>query len=116
MKSWLVPIVIVIELGALAGVRAEQGQADEASLMTREEWQAQLRRSRENANLMRQKARTSPPFQQPTLDELAKEATKRVLEDESLMPGDIVSTNHGLFRYRGSPDKERGASDFVRIR
>jgi hypothetical protein len=52
----------------------------------------------------------------PTPDEIAAEASKQVLEDESLRRGDIVSTNRGLFRFVGSPDKERTPDDFVLIR
>lgn len=65
---------------------------------------------------MRQEARTFVPYQNPTLDELAEEASRRVLEDESLLPGDIVSTNRGLFKFQGNPNKERKVDDFVRIR
>jgi hypothetical protein len=52
----------------------------------------------------------------PTVDEIAEEATRRILEDSSLQPGDIISTNRGLFRFQGDPDKERKPDDFVRIR
>jgi hypothetical protein len=52
----------------------------------------------------------------PAPDEFAAEASKQVLEDESLRRGDIVSTNRGLFRFIGSPDKERTPDDFVLIR
>jgi hypothetical protein len=34
-------------------------------------------------------------------------ALERVLNDESLQSGDIVSTNKGLFVFRGNPDHER---------
>jgi hypothetical protein len=40
----------------------------------------------------------------------------RILEDSGLQPGDIVSTNRGLFRFQGNPDRERKPDDFVRIR
>jgi len=82
--------------------------------MSREEWQAHVKASRERLGLMRRerKSLVAPP---PTEDEIAEAASKRVLEDD-LRPGDIVSTKSGLFRFRGSPDRERKPEDFERLR
>ena len=49
-------------------------------------------------------------------EEIAEAASRRVLEDDTLLPGDIVSTSRGLFRFQGSPDRERTPEDFVQIR
>ena len=54
--------------------------------------------------------------QAPAAQELAKDVSRRVLEDDGLRPGDVVSTNRGLFRFQGAPDRERKPDDFVRIR
>jgi hypothetical protein len=82
--------------------------------MSREQWRARIQNSRERAEIVRRERRTfiPPP---PTSEELAEEASQRVLEDDSLRPGDVVSTNRGLFRYQGPPDRERRPDDFVRI-
>ena len=85
------------------------------SEMSRQEWQAQVKASRQQAELMRREHRNFVP-QPPTQDELDAEASQKILQDDSLVPGDIVSTSRGLFRFRGSPDRERKADDFVRIR
>jgi hypothetical protein len=82
--------------------------------MSREEWQAHVKATRERLDLMRRERKgiVSLP---PTQDELAEAASRRVLEDD-LRPGDIVSTKAGLFRFRGSPDRERKLEDFERLR
>lgn len=106
----------------------EDGTTDPAN-MTREQWQAHVKASRERLNAMRleqtrevkqqidrmrrdRKSFVAPP---PTQDELAEAASRQVLED-NLVPGDIVSTKNGLFRFRGAPDRERKPEDFERLR
>jgi len=42
-------------------------------------------------------------------------ASERVLNDGSLEPGDIVSTNKGLFVFKGRSDQERRESDFIAL-
>jgi hypothetical protein len=83
--------------------------------MTREQWQAHLKSVRDRANSSRLQRRTVAPLP-PSQEELAEQASKRILEDETLLPGDVVSTNRGLFRFEGSPNRERTSDDFVRIR
>jgi hypothetical protein len=83
--------------------------------MSREAWQAHIRASRERAEMMRREGKRFVPLP-PTVDEIAEAASRRILGDDSLQPGDIVSTNRGLFRFQGAPDRERKPDDFVRIR
>jgi hypothetical protein len=96
------------------GCCAQERATADTTQMSREEWQAHVKASRERLGLMRRerKSLVAPP---PTQDEIAEAASKRVLEDD-LRPGDIVSTNAGLFRFRGSPDRERKPEDFERVR
>lgn len=111
---------------------------------SREEWQARVKASRERLDLRRQeltrernkqieprreeltrernkkidlmrRERKSMVAPSPTPDEIAEAASRQVLDD-TLLPGDIVSTTAGLFRFRGSPDRERKAEDFERVR
>jgi hypothetical protein len=91
--------------------RTKEGLSD----VSREEWQDHVKASRQQAEAMRRQGRRFVPLP-PTVDEIAEEATRRILEDSSLQPGDIISTNRGLFRFQGDPDKERKPDDFVRIR
>jgi len=112
-----VSLTASISIGCCAQERATadttQATAD-TTQMSREEWQAHVKASRERLGLMRRerKSLVAPP---PTEDEIAEAASKRVLEDD-LRPGDIVSTKSGLFRFRGSPDRERKPEDFERLR
>jgi hypothetical protein len=83
--------------------------------MSREQWRARVQNSRERAEIARRERKTFISLP-PTAEELAEEASKRVLEDDGLRPGDVVSTSRGLFRFQGPLDKERRPEDFVRIR
>jgi len=88
---------------------------NDLSQMSREQWRTRVQSSRERAETIRRERRTFTP-QPPTPEEVAEEASRRVLEDDSLRPGDVVSTNRGFFRFQGPPDREPRPDDFVRIR
>jgi hypothetical protein len=80
-----------------------------------QEWQAHVEASRQRIELMRRQ-HDSFVAQQPSQGEIAEMASKRVLQDDSLKPGDIVSTTHGLFRFRGVANRQPTPDDFVRLR
>ncbi len=88
---------------------------DDPPEVSRQEWQAHVRASRERADIMRRE-RKGFVSHGPTPQEIAKEASRRALEDDSLLPGDIVSTSSGMYQFRGVPGRERSPDDFVRIR
>ena len=96
------------------GCYAQESSTIDTNQMSREEWQAHVKAARDRLSLMRRERKSfvAPP---PTQDEIDEAASKRVLEDD-LRPGDIVSTKTGIFRFRGSPDRERRPEDFERIR
>ena len=96
--------------------QAEDLSDKDPALMTREQWQARLKSLRERADLLRLQRGSVTPPPPPSRDELAEQASKRILEDDTLLPGDVVSTNRGLFRFQGNPNRERTTDDFVRIR
>jgi hypothetical protein len=101
-------LAVVFSMGCCA-------QERDPSQMSREEWQAKVKASRELVELMKPRYRKFMS-RHPTSEEIAEAASKRVLEDDTLLPGDIVSTNRGLFRFQGDPNKERIPEDFVPIR
>lgn len=110
---------LLIAMGSLSaslsiGCYAQEPATIDTSQMSREEWQAHVKAARERLRLMRRerKSLVAPP---PTEDEIVEAASKRVLEDD-LRPGDIVSTKAGLFRFRGSSNRERRPEDFERLR
>ena len=41
----------------------------------------------------------------PRAEELAEQASRSIREDASLMPGNVASTDQGLFRFQGPPLK-----------
>ena len=114
------PYVVMIAMCGLTALfpmrcgaqeRADQDPAE----MSRQQWQAQIKAARERSETIRRERRFFAPLP-PTVEELAEQASRRVLEDDSLRPGDVVSTNRGLYRFQGSPDRERKPDDFVRVR
>jgi len=116
MKGLLISLatigsVAICSVGCLAEDRTE----DDPAQMSREEWKNQVATSRQRAEEMRRQRRSFIP-QAPTAEEIAEEASSRAFKDDSLRPGDVISTNRGFFRFQGFPDRERKPDDFVRIR
>jgi len=114
-RSFLFIATVSLTASLSIGCCAQESATADTTQMSREEWQAHVKASRERLGLMRRerKGLVAPP---PTQDEIAEAASKRALEDDLLLPGDIVSTKAGLFRFRGSPDRERKPEDFERLR
>lgn len=112
--SFLFVAMVGLTAGLSIGCRAQEGATADPSQMSREEWQAHVKSSRERLERMRRERKNmvAPP---PSQDEIAEAASRQVLND-TLVPGDIVSTTRGLFRFRGSPDRERKPEDFERLR
>ena len=113
------PLALLGAIGLLAlcsnGCLAQERPDEDTSQMSRDQWRSRVQSSRERAEIARRERKAFTPLT-PTTEELAEAATRRVLEDDSLRPGDLVSTNRGLFRFEGAPDRERRPDDFVRIR
>lgn len=108
-------LLFIATVSLTAGLSIVCGaQERDTSRMSREEWQAHVKASRERLDQMRREGKglVAPP---PGQDEIAEAASREVLND-TLVPGDIVSTTRGLFRFRGSPDRERRPEDFERLR
>jgi hypothetical protein len=97
------------------GCSGQDRPSNDPPQMSREEWQSHVNTLRERLDTMRREHK-SFILRAPTPEELAEEASRRILSDESLLPGDIVATNRGLYRFQGSPDMEKRPGDFVRIR
>jgi len=145
MKQSLFFIATVsLTAGLSIGCCAQERATADTTTVSREEWQARVKASRERLDLRRQeltrernkqieprreeltrernkkidlmrRERKSMVAPSPTPDEIAEAASRQVVDD-ALLPGDIVSTKAGLFRFRGSPVRERKAEDFERVR
>jgi hypothetical protein len=113
MKKSLIFVASVSFAAALSANCCAQER--DRSQMSREEWQAHVEASRQRIELMRRQHKNFVP-QEPSQDEIAEAASKRVLQDDSLKPGDIISTTHGLFRFLGATGRQPTPDDFVRLR
>jgi len=97
------------------GCRAQDlATEQETSRKQREDWETRVKASRDRIELIRREHRSF--VLPPTTDETAEAASASVLDDETLVPSDIVSTTRGLFRFRGAPNRERTPEDFERVR
>ena len=81
------------------------------SLISREDWKRRIEDARIRAEQARREWQQHPPAPEPP----EKIATQRVLTDDTLRPGDIVSTDKGLFLYRGKAGPDGEVTDFVAI-
>ena len=121
MLSWLWTLCIFLvlcgdwlwALGSADGI-AQERAADVPPEISGEAWRAPVKASLGRLTMRREHQTFAPHT--PTPDELAEQAFRSIREDASLMPGDVASTDQGLFRFQGSPLKGRQPEDFVRIR
>jgi hypothetical protein len=113
-RTFIFIAAIGLTAGLSIGCRAQERATVDTTQMSREEWRAHVEASRARLDLMRREGKriVAPPLSQ---DEIAEAASMQVLND-TLIPGDIVSTTRGLFRFKGSPDRERKPEDFERLR
>jgi hypothetical protein len=51
----------------------------------------------------------------PSQEELAARASEQILEDDTLLPGDLVSTNRGLLQFGETLIGIDASRDFVRV-
>jgi hypothetical protein len=89
-RSFLFIATFSLTAGLSIGCCAQERATADTTQMSREEWQAHVKASRERLDLMRREHKSilAPP---PSQDEIAEAASRQVLND-TLVPGDIVST------------------------
>jgi len=120
-------VVLVVALHAWSG----QGRANDEvspsigedqangssqdSLVSREDWKRRIEDARKRAEQARRDWRLNAPLRTYEPDPPEKIATERVLRDDTLQPGDIVSTDKGFFLYRGRFGADGQTADFVPI-
>jgi hypothetical protein len=124
----VVVLVVSLQLGSgqvLAGdevstppnVEAQTSDvaASPDSLVSREEWKRRVDEARKRAEQARRDWRHNVPLRSLEPDPPEKIATERVLGDDTLQPGDIVSTDKGLFVFRGRSGADSQTPDLVPI-
>jgi len=116
LKTWLVLLVVntaICERGVTED-QIEGGPPVEGSQpeLSRDEWRSKVEAARRRAEQQRREG-VSLVAPQASETEIEDEMSRRAIEDESLQPGDIVSTNRGFFKFKGGPPENRGLDDFV---
>jgi hypothetical protein len=81
--------------------------------MSRQQWLQRVQEAERRAKEAAVEHRLHPERYAPYPEDKARIAGERVLNDGSLQPGDIVSTDKGLFVFRGSADQPPKREDFV---
>ena len=71
------------------------------SFITRDDWKRRIDDARKRSELARKDWQLNPPSRAVTEESMAKIAAERALNDYTLQPGDIVSTDKGLLQFRG---------------
>ncbi len=82
---------------------------------SREEWRQRVEEARRRAKDVARERREHPELYVPIPEDPEIVASERVLNDESLQRGDIVTTKKGTFVYQGRSDQPRREGDFVPI-
>jgi hypothetical protein len=95
---------------------SNQGLEDRvAPEIDRDQWRERVAEAKRRARQIAVEQRRRSRFDAAPIVDEERIASERVLNDDSLQPGDIVSTNKGLFVFRGRSDQERRDSDFIAL-
>jgi hypothetical protein len=89
---------------------------DGSTEVSREQWRERVEEAKRRSKQFSVERGASPQISGSTVEEEERAASERILNDDSLRSGDIISTNKGLFVYTGRPNQERYPSDFVPLR
>jgi hypothetical protein len=79
----------------------------------RDQWRERVAEAKRRARQFALEQRERLTFEATPMVDEESMASERVLNDDSLRRGDIVSTNKGLFVFRGRSDQEHRESDFI---
>src|ERR1700730_5567481 len=123
--AWVLAAVAFVMLGLLqplAGTSFAQdamsspAPEDDAPLdISRGQWRERVAEAKRRARQFVLEHRGRSTFDTPSMADQEQIASERVLNDGSLEPGDIVSTNKGLFVFKGRSDQERRESDMIAL-
>ncbi|GLR98490.1 MULTISPECIES: hypothetical protein [Bradyrhizobium] len=83
--------------------------------VSRDEWRQRIEEARRRAKEASRERREHPELYKPTPEDPDIVATERLLRDDSLQRGDIVTTKKGMFVYQGRSDQPRRDQDFVPV-
>lgn len=81
--------------------------------MSHQEWLERVQEATQRAKEAAVGHRLHPERHTPSPEDKARIASERVLNDNNLQPGAIVSTDKGLFVFRGNSAPPPKSEDFV---
>jgi len=81
----------------------------------RDQWRERVAEAKRRSQQFALEHRQRPAYDPLSIADEEPISSGRVLNDDSLQWGDIVSTNKGLFVFRGQSDRERRDSDFIAL-
>ncbi|WFU39470.1 hypothetical protein QA640_34690 [Bradyrhizobium sp. CB82] len=82
---------------------------------SRDEWRQRVEEAKRRAKDIARERSDHRELYAPTPEDPDIVASERVLNDESLQRGDIITTKKGTFVYQGRSDQPRREGDFVPI-
>ena len=83
--------------------------------ITRNDWRRRIDDARKRSEQARKEWQLNPPARAVTEESAAKIATERALNDYTLQPGDIVSTEKGLLQFRGWSGADGQTAQFTPV-
>ncbi|TYL87207.1 hypothetical protein [Bradyrhizobium cytisi] len=125
--NFVATIVLVVAAQAWTGpgragdeVPAAEAPANDMAhspdnLIPRDDWKRRIDDARKRAEQARRDWRINAPLRLVVPDPPEKIATQRVLGDDTLQSGDIVSTDKGFFLFRGRSGADGQTPDLVPI-
>jgi hypothetical protein len=81
---------------------------DDSASMTREQWKARIETAKARVQEMRREGKSFIP---PANDDLLR----RILDDGTLVYGDIVATEQGIFQFIGRSEGPHSPDDFRQV-
>jgi hypothetical protein len=82
---------------------------------SRDEWRQRIEDAKRRARDVARDRGLHPEHYLPVSEDAEVAASERVLRDETLQRGDIVTTKRGMFVFQGRSDRPRDAQDFAPI-
>jgi hypothetical protein len=103
------PIVLFVFLCLAKGAAAQQNDnPDDSASMTREQWRARIDAAKARIQEMRREGKSFIPSPDQDL-------IRRILEDGTLLYGDIVATEQGVFQFVGKSEGPHTRDDFRQV-
>ncbi len=90
-------------------------EADVQPEISRDQWRQKVQEAKRRAAEAAMQRLNRPDLYATPPEDPEQAASERVLNDDSLQRGDIVSTKKGLFVFRGRSDRERREDDFFAL-